>query len=229
MPFPPAQHLAYLVGFAQPIPPDRDIGRRAIGDGEVNALLADLAAAAGVRRMPHEPHPSFAGAPRVWQRVGSDMYVLDTAGQSSSPDPDDTLRVSLNVDGRARLFCGRAAQRIGARGPDPDAGLYLFEDIVAGSVAAFAAILGSLFERAAYLGPVDVGIAVLGIEEARSVTEISGSRMFPGPEYGAPTFNRTARVPAESLLAPTQLAMSLVGDLIETLAGANYDPFARAS
>jgi hypothetical protein len=225
LPFAPQPHLAYLVGFARPVPPDRELWRRA-ASGDVAALLSDLAGVARTQRTPYEPSPSFIRIAGNWRRAGSDMYVLDTATGMSAPEADDTLRMSIDVDGRARLFCGRAGERLTHTGPDPTGGMYLLEDVTAGSVAAFAAILGRLLERAGYMGPVDLGVAVLGIEDARSATTL-GNHRISRQAYGAPTYTRTVRLAAEALLRPADVAMRLIGDLVEASAGVDYDPFAR--
>ena len=85
------------------------------------------------------------------------------------------------------IFCGRVAD---TRGRD-----FLFiEAVLAGNLASFFGAMGALYATAGYLGPVDVGMAVLGIEGAVRTLQGWEETGFTGPVP-----RRTDRVLADEL------------------------------
>ncbi len=109
----------------------------------------------------------------------------------------------VDLDGTAHLFGGRAGFST------DDGRLILSERYVAGNITRFLAILGSLYERAGYLGPVDVGVGVTGLKDALSSADLWGA--WPSP-YPRPEYRRTRRLTAVELeREPRRAAMELVG------------------
>ena len=107
-------------------------------------------------------------------------------------------------------------------GPEP----ILMEVVVAGNLAAFLALMGEYYDSASYVGMVDVGAAVTGIQGARSLHRWNRGGFDRG-QYDAPTFSRTARVPATRLRNESEVVtMVLIRDLMDASAGDGYNPFA---
>ncbi len=107
-----------------------------------------------------------------------------------------------------------------------DGRLVFVERYTAGNVARFLAILGGLYERAGYLGPVDLGVAVTGLHGALSSALASSHNPFTHP-YPKPAFRRVRTVSAAELRnANRRVTMELVGRLIEASASPAFDPFA---
>jgi hypothetical protein len=140
--------------------------------------------------------------------------------------------VTLNVDGRARLFSGRAAECTNLhRGPDPDGPRLIFEDIIAANLAAFLAVIGSLYRAAGYHGHVDLGLNVIGLEGGYSGALLARRRGMPyfldEGAFAAPTYPRTARVAAAELDDPEALTRGLLRHLVEATTGRDdFDLFA---
>jgi hypothetical protein len=102
----------------------------------------------------------------------------------------------------------------------------LFETILAGNLASFFAAMGALYEAAGYVGNVDVGAAVIGIEGASPFgLHAWGDNAFTGP---AP--RRTLRVSAAELRddAPG-IALSLIRRLLDVTREVGWSPFEEPS
>ena len=98
---------------------------------------------------------------------------------------------------------------------------------MAGLTARFMSVLGGLYAAAAYLGPVDTGLAVTGIGGAVSSRLSSNifSRHFPHP-YERDEYRRTGRFPAATLHTdPRGAARKLVLPLTQAITTEQYDPF----
>jgi hypothetical protein len=100
----------------------------------------------------------------------------------------------------------------------------LMADLVAGLTTRACFVLGEVYAAAAFVGAVDVGVAVTGLKRFRIVR--------PQPDYldGEPMqrtadYRRTARVTASELVDhPRKIARELVGRLIEQV-GAGGETF----
>jgi hypothetical protein len=103
--------------------------------------------------------------------------------------PKYTAKIDLDFDGTGHFFCGRVAER--NRGQ-----LVFFDTILAGNLVSFFAAMAALYEAANYVGYVDVGAAVTGIEEGSTPygLHLWGDVTFSGPIPG-----RTTRVSAAEL------------------------------
>jgi hypothetical protein len=130
--------------------------------------------------------------------------------------PQYTAKIDVDFDGTTRFFCGRVADTVG-RGQ-----LVLLEKILAGNLASFLAAIGALYEKAGYVGYVEVGAAVTGIEGAAPYgLHHWGDNAFTGP---AP--RRTARVAAAELRDDAKMVtLSLIGRLLDATRGPSYPVF----
>lgn len=221
-PVAPRSDLGYLHAFARPVSPNDQLWERAVGGSDPDQLLWRLRQAATGTR-PHSGYVPALSSLTQWARRGADVWTLD-AGETRDGRLD--LRFDLNVDGRGYLFVGRAAERLGAAHGQGPGELVLFEEIVAGNLASFLSLHGAFYENAGYNGPVDVGVAVTGIEGASSAQRRS-RHTFEYGAYGAPTYTRTARVSAQELLEAETVAGRLLRRLLDASAWPGYNPFAR--
>ena len=135
-------------------------------------------------------------------------------------DPDQALEFEVGLDGRGHLFCGRAAEVY-------DGQLLVFENLVAGLTTRFLHVLGDLYATGAYLGSVDVGLAVTGLDGAVSGTlhQYLEHRHSSHP-YDKDEYRRTERFAASTLRDdPRSAARRLVSPLTRATTRELYDPF----
>ena len=210
-PVPPQPSLGYLHAFARPALPDASLLERALGDDE-RALRTALVRAAeqpGVR----SGVPSLHGLDWRWR--GADELALRSA--DTNERPRTLVTAEIGRDGGMHLFCGRAAER-------SQSAFFLFDGIIAGNLTAFLAVAGTLYEAAGYSGPVDLGVALTGIEGATShllYFQYAGEVEFARPEY-----RDTTRVPAAALARdPTAVARQLLDRFFRVALRGRFDPF----
>lgn len=220
--------FAYLYLVARPVVLEEDMLDRARGEQHVVQFLNELFSAAmsdvvfprshGKSYSPDlGDNNSFDRRADGWvtsQGLGADLQRFG---------PGYALRFEIGLDGSGQLFCGRAAERAS------NGSIQLFEDLVAGLTARFLRVLGGLYAACTYLGPVDVGIAVTGLEEAVSckLSQHLISRHFLQP-YGKNEYRRTERFSAYMLQAdPRFAAQKLTLPLMRSITGEQYDPFAE--
>lgn len=226
---PPAGR-AHMHAFARPVFPDQGLWRRARRDGADQDVLAALSQAASDAAAPGGYDPALHTVGRGWRRQGADAWRAEDRKRGPGPTvvtPEGTtyeavveLRCDVNVDGRGQLFCGRAAERRPAGGGG--ASFLLFEQITAGNLSSFLGVMAELYKRANYLGSVDVGLLLMGLDGA-----IPSSAPFWGQAaYNAEAYSRTDRFAAGALRDPKGIAMELLGPFFESLLGEGYSPFA---
>jgi hypothetical protein len=97
------------------------------------------------------------------------------------------------------------------------------ERSVTRAIHQLVAVAGWLYALAGYAGPVDVGVAVLGIENARAAS--LAQAFEPGPNYGARDYRRHEPVTATELQGPETVTRQLVQPLFEAISVRGYDPY----
>jgi hypothetical protein len=232
--FRPVQNFGYLYAFAQPVPPSSTLWDSAIAScGGRDALLARLGAAAARPSVRGGHDPNFQSAAR-WHALGADAWRLWSGLEPKADDEDAPYlaEITLNVDGRAVLFSGNAAQHRANRSGEPDSEgyKYIFESVIAANLSAFFALMSEFFETAGYFGPVDCGLAVTGLDGGRSTGRVEGRDMIfrsQLPTFNAQTYPRARQLAAASELADADgLALAFLGRLFEATTGRdNYNPF----
>lgn len=221
-PFPPQNGLAFLHGFVRPVAATRAIWDQAItAAGGRQGLLDALGAAARSIKIPS----TDLGSAYNWRRRGADECFLSSATEDRS-DPSNVADIWLSTDGCGRLFCGRAGDTY------REDVLMIFEETIAGNLAAFLSTMAALFRFAGYYGHVDLGVAVAGLRGGiSSQPNRSGAYFTDHDRYNADTYQRHDRIAAAEMLhAPETVTAHLLRDLFEATTGRdNYDPFARMS
>jgi hypothetical protein len=232
-PFRPSADTGCVYAFAQPVPPDQAIWDRALASaGSPDALREALADAA--KQVGGPPHVEVAfKRPTYWHQQGADAWRLST-DHNREPDPqfiEYLTDLTLNIDGRGVLFFGGAAHTFAPNPNLPEqAYRIIYEAAIAENLAGFLAFMGALFAAASYLGPVDLGLNVVGLDGAVSAATLNRMQ-FPSvsrlPTYNAPTYPRTERLgSAAELAAPEQVARRMLQRLLETTTQReDFDPF----
>jgi hypothetical protein len=229
-PFAPQPRLGYVHAFAEPVARSGSLLERAISNtvGNRDAVLRamqDAMATTGPRSGGGYSPALHGHLQRV--RLGADAWRFLTTAEPIT-EPEDARYISqveFNVDGRATLFVGRAAERLSRSGPDESGRLMIFEAIIAGNLASFYAAMGALYHAAGYHGHVDVGFCVTGIAGGMSAMRAGGA-WFDVPEYAADTYPRTDQVAAAQLIEPEAVLRPLLAPLFEATTGRDdFDPF----
>jgi len=128
-------------------------------------------------------------------------------------------QLTVNLDGRGQLFCGRATDWL------RDDLRVIFETIIAGNTASFFAAMARVYDGAGYHGHVDVGVAVTSIQGATSYHR-SQSHYAGNFNYSTPAFTRTARLAAGELQEAEDVARTFLRHLYEATTGIDgFDPF----
>jgi hypothetical protein len=108
-----------------------------------------------------------------------------------------------------------------------DGRLLVIENLLAGLTTRFLRVLGGLYATANYLGQVDVGLSVTGLEGALS-SHLSESLVarFSLQPYDRTEYRSTERFTASTLAKdPQSAARKLVLPPIRVVTREQYDPF----
>ncbi len=151
-----------------------------------------------------------------WERRGIGWRM----GPALRPEPENIADLEVRPTGEGRLFCGAVGH---AQPGDP---LQVYENTIAGLTQQAFAALGRLYQEAGYTGPIDVGVAVTGLE-GRIVLSGSAPNAFAALQR-VPFFENyrdTETVEAAELAArPRPIARRLLMPLLQATAQ-GYDPF----
>lgn len=159
--------------------------------------------------------PDFS--PPAWRRVPEGY--LGEMGDGSG-NIKTSIDLQIDHDGTCHLFVGRAAE-------ERQGTVSFFASIAAATTARLMAFSGLIFERASYLGQVDVGVAITGLQGAilhssEGVWIQAAASAFRDREY-----RRTARVTAAELAsAPRHAAKRLLDDVFAAFSNGKLDPLA---
>lgn len=221
--------LGYIHAFVRPVVPDLGMFERAtevIGSHrEMHQRLLNSVHSTTLRG---QYGPSLEQASHFTRR-GADEWRLSNASEryddlAANEVITSSVFLSINIDGRGALFCGRATDTtIGSDTP------LIIEVLIAGNLEAFFASMAAIYEAAGYHGHLDVGVAITGIQGARSERR---ERAFGGGyfAYSAPRFSRTDRIAAGELAAPADVAHKLLRHFYEATTGIDsYNPFTQPS
>ncbi len=163
------------------------------------------------------------GTLALWGELVRLVQVID-AGKGVEweeiEDPSLVLDLEVGLDGRGRLFCGRAAEEYRDR-------LLVIDVLVAGLTARFLAVMGELYSAGGYLGLVDVGMAVTDLRGGISYVLSRRLGVDPTP-FNKDSYRRTERLSAPMLSSdPRGAARKLVLPLSRAITRESYDPFSE--
>jgi hypothetical protein len=104
----------------------------------------------------------------------------------------------------------------------------VFEYVIAGNLGRFLAVVGAVLERAGFVGAVDLGVAITGIQGAISSTNYE-TRWFDR-RYPQESFANTTRVLAVELASdPSAIAIQLLRTFLDRVANMHLEPLIRTS
>ena len=107
----------------------------------------------------------------------------------------------------------------------------VFDHLLGGNLASMFSVAGDFYAQAGFIGAVDVGAAVTGIQGSHSHFAVVeqrrlGDRVTFADGLGQQEHRRTERVLASDLQEhPHEVADSLLRDLYDVLVGMNFTPF----
>ncbi len=224
-PLAPHADQGYIHILARPVSSDERLLDRARKDQNEPSLLQNLVIAASSRSIFPLPYDPDFKAPNQWQ-IRADGW-LGHLGSDPRYDTNSTtngrrrLDLHINNDGTAYLFHGRAADR---REDD----LYVFPDIVAGVTTRFLYLIGQLYDAAGYLGAVDIGLALTGIQGGTPYFTNRAYYFERFSPYDRNEYRRTLRVTTPALAKDRQIvAEALVMPFIRALTQGVYNPFPK--
>ncbi|HXI26738.1 MAG TPA: ATP-binding protein [Pyrinomonadaceae bacterium] len=216
-PLPDNDKFAHLHIVARPALADDTLLDRCVLSGrnhkELLTEVLDQVSRSGIYRDGYVPDIGYPGS--GWARRPEGYYGKCHYG----PEEDMGVHFQFNLDGSAWLFSGRAAEAHGEGDPKT-----FFSSIVAGTTTKFLAVLGELYDRANYLGMVDIGLAVTGLQGC--APELTRDAFRTLPKFSRPDYHRTARSNALLLKDdPKSVAARLVMPLVEAISQGTDDPF----
>jgi hypothetical protein len=220
-PFEQSADLAYLHAFVRPVAVDEDLWIRSAGD-DPKVVQRQMLQAAQRANQGLGYDPSLAEA-ASWTRQGADTWRLS---REHGDDPNHCIRCDIGFDGSGRLFCGRAADRLPSKAYEANkpGQLVIFEQIIAGNLASFFALMGALYAAAGYAGVVDIGIALTGIQGTRALS-VAQNAIGSGVGYPDSRYATDLQVSAEDLEQPRDLTRRALSRFFDALVRPGCDPF----
>lgn len=163
---------------------------------------------------------------RVWDPPVRDAdcggaAVSGHCGMGTGKSVDAVIVLSVGKRGELVEESVHVAARAAERS---QSAFFLFDGIIAGNLTAFLSVAGTLYETARYSGPVDVGVALTGIEGATS--HLLYFQYAGGAEFARPEYRETTRVLAAVLVRdPTAVARRLLERFFRVALRGRFDPF----
>lgn len=221
----PGPGEGFLQAFVQPAIKDDDLWVRAVDSFEdEEQLLKELRES--INSIPSGGWGSNLGRLLNWRPRGADVRSLSSEFEVSDPeslDSDDRIRADLNMDGRCYFFYGGAAT---IREPYSGARVFLlFERGISVNLAQFLALVAAYYRAGGQWGPVDVGMAITGIQGASSAHFSQDVLHSPLP-YAEPQAVRAKRYDARDLIEdPLAVSRELTDRLLRAVSdGVEWDP-----
>jgi hypothetical protein len=216
-PVPDNERFAHLHIVARPVLADDTVLDRALSAGQNHKVLLtevlDQIGSSGIYKDGYVPdigHPGSGWIRRPEGYRGNCQHERDA---------DMGVHFQFNLDGSAYFFSGRAAEAHKEGQPKT-----FFSSIVAGSTTKFLAVLGELYDRANYLGMVDVGLAVTGLEGC--VADLPRDPFRNLPRFTGRDYRKTARSNALLLKEdPKRVAAQLVMPVVDAVSQSTDNPF----
>lgn len=216
-PVPDNERFAHLHIVVRPVLAEDALLDRALSSGknhkELLSKVLDQISSSGIYKDGYVPDIGHPGS--GWVRRPEGYYGKCHYG----PEEDMGVHFQFNLDGSAYFFSGRAAEAHNEGQPKT-----FFSSIIAGSTTKFLAVLGELYGRANYLGMVDVGLAVTGLEGC--VPDLQRNPFRTLPKFTGRSYRKTARSNAMLLKEdPKSVAARLLMPLVDAISQGTDDPF----
>lgn len=218
----PIEEVGPMLVLARPVAGSASLLAKAAGDVPVEHLLSRLLPEEARH---HDPYPN-QGSPGIDRALsviprGAGRWLL-TSGESLTFPYQAVLDVRSN--GEMRYWHSPVIQASARRGEER---LLIMEQSVTRGVYQLLGSAQWLYERAAYFGALDIGVAVLHIEHATAAS-LAQNVFGDGKPYGAPDYRSHERVVVRELSDLRGTTRRLLDPLFASLSGATYDPFAAS-
>lgn len=163
--------------------------------------------------------PDFNPPPSWKYRAEGYWGQLSYPPSEKSEVPRDTLNLQIDFDGSGHLFCGRAAHRYLQRD------FLVFSELIAGLTVRFGTYMAKLYEKSKYIGMVDMGLAITGLNG--SVVHTNELRLLNArTPYDRDMYKKTGRFSALQMLDnPRESSKYLVMPFINAISQGWIDPF----
>jgi hypothetical protein len=207
---------AYMHAFARPVAFDDGYLRAQLERDEMELRNALVAATNVIDETVAGYLPDLSQA-RFWRLHGGEGIVI----ADSMDNIRRAIRMTIGHDGETRLFACVGARYQTAPEMSP---VGIFETMTAGNLASYLSATGAFFSLAAYVGSVDVGVAVTGIAGAvpDHLYRPSGSTDV---RYPTDSYRATDRIVAPELAnRPREIALDLLRRFHDALGGIGYQP-----
>jgi len=202
-----------------PVAPGRELLRLAAAGQQIDDFLRNRFVQAACVADPY-PDQGSSGLGDAFSvsRPGADLWVL-TPQDATDRSFKYQARAELAADG-SLTYWHSPLLNTSQQGP-----VVVLERSVTRAVYQALAAARFLHEEAGFHGPVNIGVAVLGIEVAAGVSAIHA---FSPTVYGAPEYRRNERVTSMELRSELDgLVRRLLAPLFEVISVRGYDPLAE--
>lgn len=222
-PLEPNENYAYLFLFARPVFAKEGFFDIFLDDETgFQKVLSDL-----VREVcngsvfPQGFQPDF-NSPPIWKHRTEGLWgAMGHPSAERSETPKRTLNLQIDFDGTGHLFCGRAGDRY-----SPEE-FSVFPEIIAGLTVRFLNYMGKLYERTAYIGMVDIGLALTGLKGSMPYTSTLRLHYVRVP-YDRSEYKKSGRLTAVQLLEdPISPSKYLVMPFVKAISQGWIDPFSQ--
>jgi len=222
-PLEPNENFAYLFLYARPVFAQEGFFGNLIDDeAEFQKILGNLVIEASKGEVfPQSFQPDFNPPPTWKHRTEGLCGAMGYPSADASDAPKRTLNLQIDFDGTAHHFCGRAGDRY-----SPEE-FSVFPEIVAGLTVRFLNFIGKLYEKTAYIGMVDIGLALTGLKGTLPYTNNLRLHYVRVP-YDRSEYKKSGRFSAVQLLEdPISPSKYLVMPFVKAISQGWIDPFRR--
>ncbi len=222
-PLDPNENYVYLFLFARPVFAKEGFFDTLLNDESgFQKVLSDLVREvcnSSVFRQSFQPD---FNPPPMWKHRTEGLWgAMGYPSAEKSETPKRTLNLQIDFDGTGHLFCGRAGDRY-----SPEE-FSVFPEIIAGLTVRFLNYMGKLYERTAYIGMVDIGLALTGLKG--SVPYTNNLRLhYVRVPYDRSEYKKSGRSSAVQLLEDSvSPSKYLVMPFVKAISQGWIDPFSQ--
>ncbi len=208
-----------VVVICRPVAPGRELLRVAAGGEEMlHFLMNNVSFQANV----HDPFPGYGAASLSDMRT-TRAHRADHWLCTASDDMDEIYQAYGEFASDGGFTYAQSPLLKEHRGSHN----WLAEHGVERAIAQPLGVMSWLYERAGFVGAIDIGIAVLGIRGCRGITTMEGFGAT-GTGYADPDYRRTERVTGIELSADLDNVVSrLLSPLFEATSRRGYRPLSE--
>jgi hypothetical protein len=217
------ENYVYLFLFARPVLAKEGFFDNLLNDETgFHKVLSDLVrevSSGSVFRQSFQPD---FNSPPTWKHRAEGLWgAMGYPSAEKSETPKRTLNLQIDFNGTGHLFCGRAGDRY-----SPEE-FSVFPEIIAGLTVRFLNYMGKLYEKTAYIGMVDIGLALTGLKG--SVAHTNNLRLhYVRIPYDRPEYKKSARFSAIQMLDdPISASKYLVMPFVKAISQGWIDPFSQ--